>query len=173
MLQLRPARPADVPTLLELIRELADYERLLDQVDATPDALAAALFGAAPRVFSDLAEWHDGDGVATAGFALWFYNFSTFRGRHGIYLEDLFVRPAFRGRGIGKALLSNLARRCVDEGLTRLEWSVLDWNKPARDFYESLGARALTEWVPHRLTGAALPQLAAPAIRAAQTPPRP
>jgi diamine N-acetyltransferase len=172
MLHLRPARPEDVPTLLELIRDLATYEQLLDQVDATPGALEAALFGPSPRVFSDIAEWHDERGVATAGFALWFYNFSTFRGRHGIYLEDLFVRPDYRGRGIGKALLVNLARRCVEQGLTRLEWTVLDWNKPARDFYESLGAQALTAWGAHRVTGEVLPRLAAQATPAAPAPPR-
>ncbi|MFM2110445.1 MAG: GNAT family N-acetyltransferase [Gammaproteobacteria bacterium] len=172
MLKLRPARHDDAATLLELIRELADYEKLLDQVDATGPALEQALFGPTPRVFSDVAEWSERGETRVAGFALWFYNFSTFRGRHGIYLEDLFVRPEFRGRGIGKALLANLAKRCVDEQLTRLEWAVLDWNTPAREFYESLGAQALTEWVPHRVTGAALPTLAYPETRAEQAPPR-
>jgi diamine N-acetyltransferase len=95
-----------------------------------------------------------------AGFALWFYNFSTFRGRHGIYLEDLFVRPAFRGRGIGRALLAGLAARCVREDLARLEWSVLDWNEPALAFYRTLGARAMKAWIPHRVTGEALTALA-------------
>jgi diamine N-acetyltransferase len=174
MLKLRPAEARDAASVLALIRELADYERLLDEVDATEDGLRAALFGPAPRVFCDIAEWHDpaagaeaaGDAVgepAVAGFALWFYNFSTFRGRHGIYLEDLFVRPAFRGRGIGRALLAGLAQRCVREDLARLEWSVLDWNEPALDFYRSLGARAMEEWVPHRVTGEALTALAAEA----------
>jgi len=172
MLNLRPARKDDAAILLELIRELADYEKLLDQVDATVPALEQALFGATPRVFSDVAEWTDQGQTKVAGFALWFYNFSTFRGRHGIYLEDLFVRPEFRGHGIGKALLSNLAKRCVDEQLTRLEWAVLDWNTPARKFYESLGAQALTEWVPHRVTDAALPKLAYPATHAGQAPPQ-
>ena len=175
MLKLRPAEARDAAEVLALIRELADYERLLDEVDATPEGLRAALFGPAPRVFCDIAEWHgsaDGsaDGAeaagdaggapAVTGFALWFYNFSTFRGRHGIYLEDLFVRPAFRGRGIGRALLAGLAARCVREDLARLEWSVLDWNEPALDFYRSLGARAMEEWVPHRVTGEALTALA-------------
>jgi diamine N-acetyltransferase len=162
MLRLRPAEPRDAASVLALIRELADYEKLLHEVDATEDGLRAALFGPAPRVFCDLAEWHDSaDGApAVAGFALWFYNFSTFRGRHGIYLEDLFVRPAFRGRGIGRALLTGLAQRCVREGLARLEWSVLDWNEPALAFYRTLGARAMEEWVPHRVTGEALVGLA-------------
>lgn len=172
MLTLRPARPADTAVLLELIRDLASYEQLLDQVDATRPALENALFGATPRVFADVAEWTAEGPTETAGFALWFYNFSTFRGRHGIYLEDLFVRPEFRGRGIGKALLKNLAARCVDENLARLEWAVLDWNTPARKFYESLGARGLTEWMPHRLTGEALLQLGAPATPASPVPPR-
>ncbi|MFM7625940.1 MAG: N-acetyltransferase family protein [Gammaproteobacteria bacterium] len=163
---LRPATVDDAPLILALIRELADYERLLDEVDATEDGLRAALFGDAPRVFCDIAEWQDADVGArpahtAAGFALWFYNFSTFRGRHGIYLEDLFVRPGFRGRGIGRTLLAGLAARCVREGLARLEWSVLDWNEPALVFYRTLGARAMEEWVPHRVTGEALTALAA------------
>ena len=170
MLRLRPAEARDAAEVLALIRELADYERLLDEVDATPEGLSAALFGPAPRVFCDIAEWHAPSSVGTAGgsaptpavagFALWFYNFSTFRGRHGIYLEDLFVRPAFRGRGIGRALLAGLAARCVREDLARLEWSVLDWNEPALDFYRSLGARAMKAWIPHRVTGEALTALA-------------
>lgn len=162
MLTLRIARRDDSPTLLALIRELAEYEKLLDQVDATPAALEDALFGPSPKVFADVAEWSEDGTTSVVGFALWFYNFSTFRGRHGIYLEDLYVRPEHRGRGIGKALLVNLAKRCVDEKLTRLEWSVLDWNTPARQFYESLGARALTDWIPHRVTGDELTRLGAP-----------
>jgi len=173
MLTLRPARPSDSAALLGLIRDLASYERLLDEVDATLPDLEAALFSESPRVFADVAEWQDAPRTETAGFALWFYNFSTFRGRHGIYLEDLFVRPEFRGRGIGQALLQHLAARCLDEGLTRLEWSVLDWNTPARSFYESFGARGLAEWVPYRLTGAALQALGARANRASPTPPPP
>lgn len=160
---LRAAGIDDAPSILALIRELADYERLLDEVDATEQGIRDALFGPAPRVFCDIAEWHDtvsGAPPAVAGLALWFYNFSTFRGRHGIYLEDLFVRPAFRGRGIGRALLTGLAARCVREDLTRLEWAVLDWNEPALAFYRTLGARAMEEWVPHRVTGEALVALA-------------
>ena len=154
---IRPAAPADAGLVLALIRELAEYERLADEVDATEAMIEAALFGSHPRAFCDIAEW---DGEA-AGFALWFYNFSTFRGRHGIYLEDLFVRPAHRGRGIGKALFKNLARRCAAEGLPRLEWSVLDWNEPALGFYRRLGAEAKDGWTRHRLSGAALEALAA------------
>ncbi len=170
---LRSAEPRDVGTVHELVRALAEYEKLLPEVDATEDLLRDALFGAQPRVFCDIAEWTAAGRAETAGFALWFYNFSTFRGRHGLYLEDLFVRPAHRGRGIGRALLSNLAQRCLSEGLTRLEWSVLDWNAPALRFYASLGAVALDEWVPHRVTGDALRQLAGPGIPASPAQPPP
>ena len=155
-LAIRPAVPPDAALVLALVRELADYERLADEVDATEESVAAALFGDRPRVFAEIAEW-DGE---PAGFALWFYNFSTFRGRHGIYLEDLFVRPAHRGRGIGKALLRHLAQRCVREGLPRLQWWVLDWNEPALAFYRSLGAVPMDEWTVQRLTGEPLAQLA-------------
>ena len=156
MPKLRPAAPTDAPEILALIRELADYEHLLHEVDATREGLHAALFGPTPRVFCDLAEQDGG----IAGFALWFYSFSTFRGRHGIYLEDLFVRPAMRGRGIGRALLSGLASRCLREDLARLEWSVLDWNEPALAFYRTLGARGMKDRIPHRVTGEALLTLA-------------
>jgi GNAT superfamily N-acetyltransferase len=156
-LNLRPAVPADASLVLALIRELAEYERLSHEVDATEAMIAAALFGPSPRVFCDIAEWAG----EPAGFALWFYSFSTFRGRHGIYLEDLFVRPAFRGNHIGKALLAKLARRCAEEGLARLEWGVLDWNEPSIAFYRSLGAVAMEGWTKNRLDGAALVELAA------------
>ncbi|HET7715858.1 MAG TPA: GNAT family N-acetyltransferase [Bauldia sp.] len=149
---IRPARPDDTPVILDLIRGLAEYERLAHKVEATGDGLAAALFCDAPRVFCDLAEV-DGE---IAGFALWFYTFSTFVGRHGIYLEDLFVRPAFRGRGLGGALVRRLARRCVEENLGRLEWSVLDWNEPAIQFYRALGAHLLDDWTMCRVDGKAL-----------------
>lgn len=155
-LVIRAALPADAQLVYSLVRELAEYERLLDDVDATAEDLARALFGPSPRVFCDIAEWNG----ETAGFALWFYNFSTFRGRHGIYLEDLFVRPAFRGKGIGKALLVHLAQRAVAEGCARVEWSVLDWNEPSIKFYESLGAIAMEEWTIFRLTGGALTKVA-------------
>ena len=152
---IRPATRADAPEIFALIKELADYERLADAVDATPAMIEAALFGPAPRVFCDIAE-HEG---AVAGIAVWFYNFSTFRGRHGIYLEDLHVRPALRGKGLGKALLVNLARRCAAENLARVEWSVLDWNRPSIYFYKSLGATLEDEWTTCRLTGDALARL--------------
>lgn len=161
MLTLRCAEPGDVPAIHSLIRDLADFEKLLHAVDATEPDLQAALFCAQPRVFCELAEWRTNEvddplAVTPVGIALWFYNYSTFRGRHGIYLEDLFVQPAYRGRGIGKALLLRLAERCATEGLARLEWSVLDWNEPAIAFYRSLGAAPLDEWTVFRLTGDAL-----------------
>ncbi len=161
MMEIRPAQPADAPVVMELIRELARYEKLLDDVDADETMLGDALFGPRPRVFCEIAQWSAPGAVpAPAGFALWFYNFSTFRGRHGLYLEDLFVLPERRGHGIGRALLSHLAQRCVRENLARLEWSVLDWNEPALRFYRSLGAVGLKEWIPHRVTGDALLALA-------------
>ncbi|MFY8210281.1 MAG: GNAT family N-acetyltransferase [Caulobacter sp.] len=152
----RPATPADAGLIHQFILDLAEYEKLLDTVQATEADTAAALFGDKARAFADIAEI-DGQPV---GFALWFYNYSTFVGRHGIYLEDLFVRPSARGSGAGKALLANLARRCVDEGLGRLEWTVLDWNAPSIAFYDSLGAAAMDEWIIRRLTGEPLRKLA-------------
>ena len=152
---IRPARPTDVELVLQLVRELAIFEKLERDVVATADDLATALFGPQPRVFCDIAEC-DGD---PAGFALWFYNFSTFRGRHGLYLEDLFVRPDFRRHGIGKALLRVLAQRCVAEGLRRLEWAVLDWNASAIAFYRSQGAMLQDDWTTCRLMGDALSDL--------------
>jgi GNAT superfamily N-acetyltransferase len=154
---IRPARPGDAGLVFTFVRELADYEHLLDAVDATEAMIDAALFGPSPRAFCDIAEW-DGE---PAGVALWFANFSSFRGRHGLYLEDLFVRPAFRRRGIGSALFRHLARRCVAQGWTRFEWAVLDWNAPSIAFYRSLGAELMTEWTICRLTGDALARLGA------------
>ena len=156
MLTIRPAAPDEAALVLGFIRELADYERLTPEVAATRKDIAAALFGPNPRVFCDIAEWAG----QPAGFALWFYTFSTFRGRHGIYLEDLFVRPEHRGRGIGKALIVELARRCMAEGLARLDWAVLDWNAPSIAFYESLGARPNGGWTSYRLADKALMDLA-------------
>lgn len=153
---IRAATPADAGLIYGFIRDLADYEKLLHEVAATQDDIVRDLFGPAPRAFCDIAE---ADG-APVGFALWFYNYSTFRGRHGIYLEDLFVKPDARGLGAGKALLRRLAQRCAAEGLPRLEWSVLNWNAPSIAFYDSLGAGAQTEWTVRRLDGEALARLA-------------
>lgn len=152
----RPAAPSDAPLILSFIRELAEYEKLLHAVEATQADVEAALFCDQPKAFCDIAE-RDGEPV---GFALWFYSFSTFVGRHGIYLEDLFVRPQARGAGAGKALLARLARRCRDENLGRLEWAVLDWNAPSIAFYDSLGAETMDEWTVRRVTGEALERLA-------------
>jgi GNAT superfamily N-acetyltransferase len=152
----RTARPDDVPVILELIRELAAYEREPEAVEATDGLLHAALFGPAPAAHAHVVE-HDGQ---VAGFAVWFLNFSTWLGRPGIYLEDLYVRPEHRGRGYGRALLAELARLCVERGYGRLEWWVLDWNEPAIGFYRSLGARPMDEWTVHRVSGAALGRLA-------------
>jgi len=154
--QVRTARVEDVAVILGFIRELAEYERLSDQVSASEADIEAALFSPAPRAFCDIAEV-DGEAV---GLALWFYNFSTFVGRCGLYLEDLYVRPSARGCGAGKALLRRLARRCVEEKLGRMEWAVLDWNAPAIGFYDSLGASSLEDWRIRRLTGEALAALA-------------
>jgi len=151
-LTIREAHPGDSSAILTLLRELAACERLEQELEADESLLDAALFSPHPRVFCDIAEWQE----EPVGYAMWFYSFSTFRGRHGIYLEDLFVRPAHRGRGIGQALLRSLARRCIQEGLPRLEWSVLDWNRPAIEFYRSRGAVPLEGWTVFRLTGAAL-----------------
>lgn len=155
-LVIRSAMPADAGLVLTFIRELAEYEKLLHEVEAREGDIARDLFGEQPRVFCEIAEW----GGEPVGFALWFYTYSTFQGRHGLYLEDLFVRPAQRGRGIGKALLANLARRCLDEGLGRLRWWVLNWNEPSIAFYRSLGAEARPEWTTFDLSGEALHRLA-------------
>jgi GNAT superfamily N-acetyltransferase len=154
---IRPARPGEAGTVLTLVRELAVYEKLLHEVDATEEMIDRELFGERPRAFCDIAEWN-GEPV---GLALWFYNFSTFRGRCGIYLEDLYVRPELRGQGIGKALLTRLARRCVEEKLTRLEWAVLDWNTPSIDFYKAMGAEFMDGWTICRVEGEVLNKLGA------------
>lgn len=155
-LTIRAATPADTTLIFALVCELADYERLQGEVDATPETIAQALFAPEPRLFCDIAEWNG----EAAGFAVWFLNFSTFRGRHGIYLEDLYVRPEMRGRGIGKALMRRLALHCVERDLARFEWAVLDWNAPSIAFYESIGAKVMGEWKVCRLSGAALAQFA-------------
>ena len=155
-LVLRPATPADVPVIRELIEGLADYEKLRHECIATDALLEAALFGPRPSAEVVIAEW---DG-ASAAFALFFHSFSTFLARPGIYLEDLFVRPACRGRGIGKALLQHLAALAVARQCGRLEWSVLDWNVDAIGFYEKLGARPQEEWTVYRVAGDSLTRLA-------------
>lgn len=168
----RAATPADVPRISELIRELAEYERSAEQAVATADDLHAALFASQPALFGHvvvLARGDDrpnppgakaeGDGDVV-GFALWFINYSTWVGKHGIYLEDLYVTPTMRGRGAGKALLAELASICVQRGYGRLDWWVLDWNEPAIGFYRSIGAEAMSEWTVYRLSGQSLADLA-------------
>jgi GNAT superfamily N-acetyltransferase len=153
---IRTAVPDDVPVIHEMVRELAEYEKALHEAKATEEQLREALFGERPAAFAHVAETDAGE---VAGFALWFLNFSTWRGVHGIYLEDLYVRPQLRGGGHGKALLRELARICVARGYERLEWSVLNWNAPSISFYESLGAKPQDEWTVYRLTDGALASL--------------
>jgi len=154
--RIRHAVAGDVPVLLELIRGLAEYERVLDHLSATEEGLQMHLFGAQPVAEAVLAE----EGASAVGFAVFFQSFSTFLGRPGLYLEDLFVRPGHRGRGYGKALMVFVARLARARGCGRLEWSVLDWNTPARDFYLTLGAQPLEEWIGQRMTGEAIARLA-------------
>ena len=156
MLVIRKAEPRDVPRILELIRELAAYEKAPEQAVATEADLLVDGFGPAPRYFCLMADWEG----APAGLAFYFHNYSTWQGRWGLYLEDLFVRPEHRGRGIGKALLVELARIAVREGCGRFQWQVLDWNTPAIEFYERLGARRLPDWMTMRIDGEALERLA-------------
>src|SRR5712691_11444853 len=152
---IRAATVADVPAILGLIRELAEYERLLDMVVAAEASLHRSLFGPRPFAEALIAEV-EGEAV---GFAVFFHNFSTFLGKPGVFLEDLFVRPAFRGRGLGKTLLTRVARIAVERDCGRMEWSVLNWNEPAIRFYESLGAQPLSDWTMYRLTGDTLRRL--------------
>jgi GNAT superfamily N-acetyltransferase len=156
MLELRAAVPTDVPAIRSLIRELAEYEKEPQQAIATEADLLRDGFGPVPRYRCIMAIW-DGESV---GFALYFNNYSTWQGRWGLYLEDLFVRPSMRGKGIGKALLVELARIAVRDGCGRFQWQVLDWNKPSIDFYEKLGAKPLKEWLTMRVDGEALERLA-------------
>lgn len=156
MTQIRPATPADVPLILRLVRELADFEREPDAVEATEEMLAAALFGARPAAEAVIAEIHG----APVGFALFFQNFSTWTGRPGLYLEDLYVTPAARGSGTGTALLRHLAGLALDRGCGRFEWAVLDWNEPAINFYRAMGAVGMDEWRVQRVAGDALIALA-------------
>lgn len=155
---LRSATPADVPAILRCIQGLAEYERLAHECQATEELLLDTLFGAAPAAEVTLAL----AGEIPAGFALWFRSYSTFLARPGIYLEDLFVFPEFRGKGLGKLLLTSLARTAVQRGYGRLEWAVLDWNADAIGFYESLGAVAMSDWTTYRLTGEALRAVGSP-----------
>ena len=163
MLNIRPATPDDISTILDFIRALAEYEREPQAAVATADDLLRDGFGPSPKYWCVIAEWNG----QPAGFAFYFYNYSTWQGRPGLYLEDLFVYPQFRGKGIGKALLLHLAKIAVDENCGRFQWQVLDWNKPAIDFYESLGAAVMKEWLTMRVEGEALQKLAAAAQRLA------
>ncbi|MGW3283868.1 N-acetyltransferase family protein [Streptomyces sp. NPDC001002] len=156
---IRTATPADIPVIRVLVRELAEYEKVPHEAKATEEQLREALFGERPAAYAHVAV--DDTTGEPVGFALWFLNFSTWRGVHGIYLEDLYVRPTARGAGHGKALLTELARICVERGYQRLEWSVLNWNTPSIAFYESLGARPQDEWTVYRLTDGALAKLGA------------
>ena len=155
-LTIDPATPHDVPLILDLIRELAEFEHEPDSAHATAAQIEAALFGERPAAAAVVARL---DGAA-AGWALWFQNFSTWTGRPGLWLEDLFVRPRYRRQGVGKALLVYLARLCVERGYGRFEWSVLDWNTPALDFYKTLGAEPMSEWTTQRMSGDSLRRLA-------------
>jgi GNAT superfamily N-acetyltransferase len=156
---LRAARPSDVPVILRFIEALAEYEKLAQVCVATEAGLAETLFG--PRPYAEVILAFSDD--SPAGFALFFHNYSTFLAKPGIYLEDLFVEPEHRGKGLGKALLKELARLAIERGCGRLEWSVLDWNEPSINFYLSLGAVALNEWTMYRITGDALGNLASTA----------
>jgi GNAT superfamily N-acetyltransferase len=153
----REIRPDDVPAVVALVRELAEYEQAADEALMTEEQLHTALFGEAPKLFGHVAEV-DGQVVGTA---VWFLNFSTWRGTHGVYLEDLYVQPGHRGTGLGRELLRTLARVCVERGYSRLEWSVLDWNAPSIEFYKAAGAVPMDEWTVYRLTDDALRTFAA------------
>jgi GNAT superfamily N-acetyltransferase len=155
MLKIRKATPHDIPLILEFISELAEYEHLSQEAVATPEDLLRDGFSGEPRYYVEIAEW----GGERAGFALWFYNYSTFQGKPGLYLEDLYVRPRFRKKGIGKALLVHLARVAVEQGCGRYQWQVLDWNTSSIEFYESLGAKVMKEWLTMRVSGEALAKL--------------
>lgn len=158
---IREATPADVPAILRLVRELAEYEREPDAVKATEESFLATMFPAKgdPTVFGHVAEIDGEDGPEVVGIAIWFLSFSTWTGTNGIWLEDLYVTPSQRGTGLGKQLLTRLAQVCVERGYRRLEWTVLDWNEPSIAFYRSLGAVPMEEWTTNRLTGDALAAL--------------
>ncbi len=152
---IRSAKPEDLSEISSLIKELADYERAPEQAIATIEDLGAALFGPSPKVFCEIVEV---DG-AVLGFAIWFLNFSTWQGKHGIYLEDLFIRPQYRGSGWGKKLLEHLAAKCLENNWGRFQWWVLDWNEPAIEFYRALGASPMNEWTVYRVAGEELKKL--------------
>ena len=154
-MKIRPAKSEEVGEVLQLIQDLAAYEKAPEQVEASKEDLLNTIFSSDPRVFCDLVEV-DGQ---IAGMAIWFLNYSTWQAKHGIYLEDLFIKPEYRGRGYGKALLKHLAKICDEKGYGRLQWWVLDWNSPAIEFYKSLGAEAMDEWTVYRTSGKALKDL--------------
>ena len=154
-MKIRPARQEEVGVVLQLIHDLAVYEKAPNEVEATEKELLETIFTSDPKVFCDLVEV-DGE---IAGMAIWFLNYSTWQGKHGIYLEDLFIKPEYRGRGYGKALLKHLAKICDEKGYGRFQWWVLDWNSPAIEFYRSLGAVAMDEWTVYRVSGAPLKEL--------------
>jgi GNAT superfamily N-acetyltransferase len=159
----RPIRPDDVPAVVALVRELADYEKALHEARLTEEQLSGALFGDSPALFGHVAIAEDGVHPGeVVGMALWFLNFSTWRGTHGVYLEDLYVSPGHRGSGLGRELLRTLAAVCVERGYSRLEWSVLDWNTPSIEFYKSAGAVPMDGWTVYRLTDRALTDFARP-----------
>ncbi|MFZ9724827.1 MAG: GNAT family N-acetyltransferase [Candidatus Nanopelagicaceae bacterium] len=154
-MKIRPAKREEVGEVLQLIQDLATYEKAPEQVEASKEDLLNTIFVKDPRVFCDLVEV-DGQ---VAGMAIWFLNYSTWQAKHGIYLEDLFIKPEYRGRGYGKALLKHLAKICDEKGYGRLQWWVLDWNSPAIEFYKSFGAEAMDEWTVYRTSGQALKDL--------------
>ena len=154
-MKIRPAQRQEVGIVLQLIHDLAVYEKAPNEVEATEKELLETIFSSDPKVFCDVVEV-DGE---IAGMAIWFLNYSTWQGKHGIYLEDLFIKPEFRGRGYGKALLKHLAKICDEKGYGRFQWWVLDWNSPAIEFYRSLGAVAMDEWTVYRVSGQALKEL--------------
>lgn len=156
-MRIRSARPEDRDLILQLILELATYEKAGEEAKATAGQINEHFFGPQPVVFCEIVEADDG---VAAGFAIWFLNYSTWQGKAGLYLEDLFIRPEHRKKGYGKAMLKHLAKKCIDNGYGRFQWWVLDWNKPAIDFYQSLGAVAMDEWTVMRVSGDALKRLA-------------
>ena len=154
-MKIRSAQISEAPIILQLIKDLAEYEKAPDEVVATEAELIATIFASNPSVFCEFVEV-DGE---IAGMAIWFLNYSTWQGKHGIYLEDLYVKPEFRGRGYGKALLQHLAKVCIERGYGRFQWWVLDWNSPAIEFYKGLGAEAMDEWTVYRVSGEKLKEL--------------